>query len=77
MLFLFSENDDLGGRLFNGDMMLTDEQWEQVKNGGDISLTGVGGYASMKNQSILWLPNGKTVPFTVSQELGKIYELDL
>lgn len=66
----------MGGRLFNGDMMLADEQWAQVRNGGDISLTAVGGYASMKNQSILWFPNGKTVPFTVSQELGKTYELE-
>jgi len=70
------ENDDLDGLLFGGDMMLTPEQRILVETGGDISLAGLKqqGRAAMKNISILWFQNGKTVPYTIHPELEIVAE---
>ena len=66
------ENDDKDGLLFAGDMMLNPLQRMIVETGGDLSKvkTDVQTRSAMKDANILWLPNDKTVPYTIDAELG-------
>lgn len=73
---LSTENDDKGGLLFGGDMMLNPLQRMVVETGGDLSKVKthkVQSRAAMKDANILWLPNDKTVPYTIDDELGKCH----
>ena len=66
------ENKDPFNRLFGGDMMLTWAQRKIIELGGDISLAeSENVFTAMKNVSILWLPNQKVVPYTISTQLGE------
>ena len=69
-----SENDDPEGILFGGDILLTPEQRFLVEVGGDISQAGHASRqkrAALSNSSILWLPNNKVVPWTMTKQLGE------
>ena len=72
IVLVFIGNDDKGGLLYAGDMLLTPKQRIIVETGGDLSKDGsVQSRAIMSNEKVLWLPNDKTVPYTIDYELGK------
>lgn len=74
------ENDDKGGLLFGGDMMLNPLQRMVVETGGDLSKVKtrqVQSRAAMKDANILWLPNDKTVPYTIDDKLANEAEATL
>lgn len=54
-------------------MLLTPAQRIIVETGGDLSKVDnkASGRAIMKDEKVLWLANDKTVPYTVTDELGK------
>jgi len=65
------ENDDKDGLLYAGDMMLTPLQRMVIETGGDLSRVrgDSTARAAMKNINVLWLPNDKTVPYTIDDSL--------
>jgi len=70
--FISLGNDDKGGLLYASDMLLTPKQRIIVETGGDLSKDGsVQARATMSSEKVLWLPNDKTVPYTIDHELGK------
>ena len=63
----------MDGKLFAGDMMLNPLQRIVVETGGDLSkvkMEKAQSRAAMIDANVLWLPNNKTVPYTIDPELG-------
>lgn len=76
--FIEEENDDKGGLLYAGDMMLTPLQRILIETGGDLSnADGLKTRSAMKDANVLWLPNDKTVPYTIDYELESQAEATL
>ncbi|XP_065683248.1 meprin A subunit beta-like isoform X1 [Hydra vulgaris] len=73
------ENNDPQGILFGGDILLTPEQKSIIEVGGDISQAGLlkalrQKRAALSNSSILWLPNNKVVPWSITKQLENTAE---